>query len=541
MAAVKADARVRRPVMPSRIVWQNGDVVSPEIILRNNFGQAVIHGHPACIMRGPDASILLDFGRELHGSIQIIIGPTKDYGPTNLRIRFGESVSEAMNQPLNHHSLRDFQVAMPSMASQEFGLTGFRFVRIDVLDKRELPLIACRAITLMRELPRIGEFKSSDDRLNRIWEVGADTVHLCLQDYVWDGIKRDRAVWIGDLHPEAAVVSAVWGNLEIVPDSLDWTRDHTPLPAWMNGIGSYSMWWVILQRDWYRSHGDKRYLKEQREYLLELLPLLVQQILPDGTVSFRGWEFLDWPSSENKPAVHIGLIGLLAIALEAGSELCTTLGKSLEAEKVLAAKNRLQIPELPIESKQASALLAISKLINPQRANESSLAVEPLKGISTFYGYYVLQARAMAGDYSGCLEVIRKYWGGMLELGATSFWEDFDLSWMKSAGRIDELTPPGKHDVHAEYGNYCYKGLRHSLCHGWSAGPTAWLSQHILGFQPFESGCRKVLVKPNLCDLKWVEGSFPTPFGAIKLRHEKGSSGKINTEIAAPKEIELLL
>ena len=39
---------------------------------------------------------------------------------------------------------------------------------------------------------------------------------------LWDGIKRDRAVWIGDLHPETAVVTAVSGNLDIVPQSLDW-------------------------------------------------------------------------------------------------------------------------------------------------------------------------------------------------------------------------------------------------------------------------------------------------------------------------------
>ena len=28
------------------------------------------------------------------------------------------------------------------------------------------------------------------------------------------------------------------------------------------------------------------------------------------------------------------------------------------------------------------------------------------------------------------LDIIRDYWGGMLDMGATSFWEDFDLAWM---------------------------------------------------------------------------------------------------------------
>ena len=105
------------------------------------------------------------------------------------------------------------------------------------------------------------------------------------------------------------------------------------------------------------------------------------------------------------------------------------------------------------------------------------MAVDGAQRMSTFYGYYVLQARAKAGDYQGCLDCIRQYWGAMLDLGATTFWEDFDLEWTANAARIDELVPPGKKDIHGDFGNYCYKGFRHSLCHGWASGPTAWLSR----------------------------------------------------------------
>ena len=50
----------------------------------------------------------------------------------------------------------------------------------------------------------------------------------------------------------------------------------------------------------------------------------------------------------------------------------------------------------------------------------------------TFYGYFILKARAQAGDYQGAMDNIREYWGSMLDLGATTFWEDFDLDWMKN-------------------------------------------------------------------------------------------------------------
>lgn len=31
---------------------------------------------------------------------------------------------------------------------------------------------------------------------------------------------------------------------EVVPKSLDLTRDITPVTSWMNGISTYSMWWI---------------------------------------------------------------------------------------------------------------------------------------------------------------------------------------------------------------------------------------------------------------------------------------------------------
>ena len=75
-----------------------------------------------------------------------------------------------------------------------------------------------------------------------------------------------------------------------------------------------------------------------------------------------------------------------------------------------------------------------------------------------------------------------------------------------NAGRIDQLVPPGKKDIHGDFGNYCYKGFRHSLCHGWASGPTAWLSRHVLGIRILEPGCKAIKVEPHLADLAWVEG-----------------------------------
>lgn len=184
--------------------------------------------------------------------------------------------------------------------------------------------------------------------------------------------------------------------------------------------------------------------------------------------------------------------------------------------------------------------MALTGLISPKEANQKYLSVNGGHGFSTFYGYYMLQAMAAAGNYQGAIDVIRQYWGAMIDLGATTFWEDFNLDWLPDASRIDELVATGKKDIHRDYGDHCYKGFRHSLCHGWSSGPTSWLSEHVLGVQVVEPGCRVVRITPHLGDLEWVEGTFPTPYGQIVIRHEKGADAKVRSRIDAPSEVKVL-
>jgi hypothetical protein len=532
------DPRIRQYVIPTRIVWQTTGAAAPE-----NPEALLGNGKGTCVLRntGEAPGILLDFGRELHGGILLENGITKKHGPTRVRVRFGESVSEAMGQPNQDHSIHDFTCDVPWYGAQEFGNTGFRFVRIDLVEPdSELQLKRAQGVFLYRPDEYKGSFRCNDERLNRIWETGAYTVHLCMQERLWDGIKRDRLVWIGDMHPETMTICSVFGAHPIVPKSLDFVRDETPLPDWMNGIGSYSLWWVLIHHAWYLYHGDEKYLGEQRAYLLGLLKQLREQIDENGSEKMGGARFLDWPSSEDPKAIHAGLQALLAMGLRAGADLCHALGETDAQNAALAAANDLQrhIPDAGT-SKQANALLALAALADAKKTNTDVLAADPLHGVSTFYGYYVLQARALAGDYAGALDVIRNYWGVMLDFGATTFWEDFNLAWTENAGRIDELVPEGKKDLHGDYGDYCYKGLRHSLCHGWASGPTAWLTEHVLGIKPLEPGCRVLRIAPHLAGLEFAEGTFPTPAGIVRVRHEQTATG-IQTKVDAPEGIRII-
>ena len=555
---LQKDEITRGFVTPVRIVWQsdtNGKQITNSKVLLNPFdGQLSTSGAGMCMLRSDDdkqASLLLDFGTELYGGIEIAAAIRGEKKPIRVRIRLGESVSEAMSDAIdnsrpgmqsatNEHSLRDFTMEIPWLGTVEIGNSGFRFVRIDLLDKEvELPLRSVRAIARYRDIDYLGSFKCSDERLNKIWETGAYTVHLNMQDYLWDGIKRDRLVWVGDMHPEVMTINSVFGDNEVVRKSLDFARDTTPLPGWMNGISSYSLWWIILHKDYYLHQGDMAYLKAQHAYLKKLIPQITDRV-SGGKENLDGGRFLDWPTAKNEEVIHSGLQALTLLTMEAGADIATWLDdQELKNLCTTTAKALKEHASSDQGNKQAAALLSLVDLIPSKKAADVILK-DGANDFATFYGYYMLEALAKAGKYQEAMDIISDYWGAMLDLGATTFWENFVYAERVNATRIDELSLSGKFDIHADGGDHCYIGLRGSLCHGWASGPTSWLTAHVLGIKVMEPGSKVIQIRPNLGNLQYAEGTYPTPHGIIKVKHVKQANGKVISEIEAPDEIKII-
>ena len=219
-------------------------------------------------------------------------------------------------------------------------------------------------------------------------------------------------------------------------------------------------------------------------------------------------------------------------------QLSLKLGNTSDAQLCLDIINRMKKKILPHNNlKQAASLMAITGLMDPQQACDEVVSVDGGKGFSTFYGYYMLEALAKAGEYEKAIDIINTFWGAMLDLGATTFWEDFNLDWIPNAAPIDEPVPAGKKDIHGDFGAYCYPGFRHSLCHGWSSGPTTWLSDHVLGIKIVDVEHKQISIEPQLGKLEWAKGTYPTPWGVIEVSHEKKADGKIATKVKLPKGV----
>mgnify|MGYP000675207900 CR=1 FL=1 len=174
------------------------------------------------------------------------------------------------------------------------------------------------------------------------------------------------------------------GNNNIVPKTLDFARDITKLPKWINGISSYSMWWVIIQYQWYYNYGNLEYLKEQKQYLKKLLELLISKT-ENGKETLNGHRFLDWPTQGNSKAIHTGLQSLLIMTLEQGSELCDVLGEKELAQRCKNQAKQL-IKHVPDHNniKQAAALMVLSGISNPEEISNQVLLKNGAKGISIF-------------------------------------------------------------------------------------------------------------------------------------------------------------
>jgi hypothetical protein len=553
------DELTRVYISPVKIMWTSDTteelVKNTGVLLKPGNSQSDMSRRTQfCSIKSTEtdtSSILLDYGRELHGGLQLVMGGSSRREPSLVRIRFGESVGEANSTTYNadwlmgfstdDHAKRDIVMEIPRSGLIEIGNTGFRFVRIDLLQPNTtINLKEARAILRFRDVPYLGSFRSSNPRLDSIWMTGAYTTHLNMQEFLWDGIKRDRLVWLGDFHPELKTITKVFGYNDVVPRSLDLACEQYPLPDWMNGMSSYSMWYLIIHHDWYMQNADMDFLKKHRKYIVGLIDLINSKIADDGSETLSPFRFLDWPSSPNKEGVEAGYRALLVWALKDARKLCEILDETQSAKTCVSAIEKLNRKIHGHHNlKQAAALMAVAGILDPVKACNDVIAVDGAKRFSTFYGLYMLDALSMAGMHDQALKIASDYWGGMLDMGATTFWEDFNVEWMENSARLDEFTPEGKNDIHGSFGDYCYPSYRHSFCHGWASGVTAWLTENVLGITVTESGCKTLKIEPHIGNLDWAEGSFPTPLGVVKVKHTKQPDGQIKSVVDAPHGIKI--
>ena len=520
-------------IYPVRMIKADGIVSGGENFLINRDEIASFGNDNLICMRnenGIKSYVILDFGKEICGGVRIVTAIVKGL-TTKIRLVFGESVSEAMSSigdkgATNHHSPRDFSAMISNLSTLEFGRTGFRFVKIELEDENaEVAFKSVIGLCYLPEEKIIGKIETDDESINKILETAVYTCTLNMQDgYFLDGIKRDRLVWSGDMYAEIKTALFFFGVTSHMRRSLDFVRATTPDGFWMNNIPSYDAWWVINVCEYYNYSGDSAYLAENLNNINTAMKELDACIDEDGTMDFgkTGKKlglhefFLDWPTDGTKDAVT----GTALLILYAARIFKKTAKDEACYATICSINRKLQryISE-ETSKKQIAAFQVLCG--QPSDGLKRLLEKDGASGFSTFMSYFILKALVA----SGCdrtVDFIKEYYGGMLIRGATAFWEDFDVSWLDGSGRIDEIPVTGKKDLHADYGQFCYKGLRHSLCHGWSSGVVPFFIEEIVGLKILEPGFKKIAVRPDPGSLKYISAKIPTPYGVVSIEVKNG-------------------
>ena len=479
--------------------------------------------------------VLLDFGREVNGRLQLDSDSSE---PAEVTVQYGESEAEAVYDPY----LGTNALYIAPRATAYGPKSAFRYALVRFIGGGEsLRFRSIHVDGIYYPVQYQGSFSSSDPQLNLMWEIGAYTAHLCMQDGIWDAPKRDRGLWMGDFDVSGRTINDVFADHFLVEDSLDRLMVPIQIERHVDGIAGYSAFWVTGEAEYYRHTGSKQQLAALHDRIVHLLHYMEKDLDGSSLYAHRidSFLFVDWSPDfyADTPELRCATQCEFYAAFREGVYLLNELGDTANAriflsraEQMKAAAQRYMLdPSTGAFGSrwQTNAAAVISGAADPSQYDaiwKASLAsVGKIKYnaliITPYYNYYVISAMARMGHRTEALAWIRQYWGGMVNEGATSFWEGYDPSWYK--GDPSWLVSNFHASLQADAGS----GYFVSLAHGWSSGVTPWLMEQVLGIHPTAAGFSTVDIRPDLIDLRWAKGGEPTPRGMLLVDIRRSAHG----------------
>ena len=456
---------------------------------------------------------LFDFGCETFGYLRIMgLKGT-------VHVYYGESAEEAQDK--EHCETLDILHEGDAPESK-----AFRYVYIEKEEGASFDDVLMDYEYAPQDVTYSGTFQCNDKLINDIWQVAAYTMDLTTREFFMDGIKRDRWTWSGDAIQSYLMNYYLRFDTECVKRTIRQLRGKDPVTAHINTIMDYTFYWFKSIGDYYEYTGDKDFVREMWPRMVTLMDYVLSRTNAEGMAEGQpdDWIFVDWVDF---PMHKRGILCfeqiLFCKALETMARCGQLTGHSSERYESLATSLRQYIRNTFWDNGQQAYLHAIEDgQLNPHitkfpnmfailyglsDADEQHAIMQnvmlntDIDPITTPYmRFYELETLCMAGLQTQVLQEIRDYWGGMLNEGATSFWEKY----VPSETGTQHLAMYGR-----PYGK--------SLCHAWGASPIYLLGKYYLGVRPTKPGYEEYEVRPVLGDLEWMQGTVPTPRGIIHV------------------------
>ncbi|MDR3707432.1 MAG: alpha-L-rhamnosidase C-terminal domain-containing protein [Capsulimonadaceae bacterium] len=512
-------------------------------------------------------TVLIDFGKELNGRVRVTSS-----GQAVVSVGTGESVEEAQTRPWVHaaFTLNPDPAVPPANVVNKIGstprqeitaagasplyttITGARYALLTFppAGNGSAERIGISFDHVYYPVTYNGSFDCSGERLTRMWYTGAYTAHLCMQDDIWDGVKRDRGLWSGDYEASGETIACAFGDLFLTERSIWRLGPQVPVAKHhINGIPGYSASWIRILANHYRNLGDSAFLLACHDTLLSTVDYmrgdldaggLFQNLQPHNDKN--DFMYCDWcpgvgPNEDNPESRAITDLYYIEAFREAGylfgqmgdlknAATCAKLvddmtaaarGKLLDTQSNtygdrIQENTRAILAGVATSDQQAAIYARVLKLGSAGWVKPSPSA--KARVITPYYLYFIEPVLSKLGHTDEAMQVARDCWGAMLDAGATTYWETCNPHW-------GEPDAPMKLPGFASY------------CHAWSSGVTSWLTEWVLGVRSTGPAYRTVVIAPDLAGLSWAAGDVPTPRGAIRV-HASAAAGWLSISAQIP-------
>lgn len=467
---------------------------------------------------------IYDFGKEIFGYVKIVCNGFSG----DAVVYYGESPAEAVSED----ACETIDVCSIPEGTKVFSVKnsrGFRYVCLSGSDLNKIgsDKIGLYAVGETLPLRMRGSFVTDNGVVNEIEKTAEYTFTLNARETFIDGIKRDRWCWAGDAYQSCLFNYYSCFDADINRRTLWALLGKEPYTHYPNHIQDYAYFWFIALYDHYFYTGDIFFLRSIFPHAVKLLDFCVAQIGKDGFVrgdAYRDWVFLDWTDIPKEGVVSAEQI-LFCVALERMSRLAKALGDQglssklrkryltlkrkifslfYDEEKGLFYNNAVEGKITGSVTVYSNIFAVMYSLVNEQQKEKiikSVILNREIEKIRTPYArLYELIALCEAGKFKEAGAIIEEYWGGMLECGATTFWEFFDKS-------------ESGDEKYAMYGRPFGK----SCCHAWGAGPIYINGRYFLGVKPTGIAYGTYSVTPELSRYKYIRGVVPAPDGNIEI------------------------
>jgi len=371
-------------------------------------------------------------------------------------------------------------------------------------------------------------FRSSDDRLDRIWELCRYSIKATTFAGVYVDGDRERIPYEADAYLNQLSHYATDRDRQMARDTFDWLVRH---PTWPTEWRAHMVF--MAHADWMDS-GDRAWLSARYDALTS--KLLLGRTRADGLVTsdeaaIRQGDLVDWPTGERDGFVFtpvntvVNAFHLRTLALMA--ELADAIGRHADAERYrareVATRAVFQVTLFdPVrgvyrdgEGTEHASLhanlfpLAFGLVPQDQRERVTTWLRSRGMACSVYAAQYLLEALFENGASDAALALMTaptdRSWAHMLESGTTITWEAWDQTFKPNQ----------------------------DWNHAWGAAPANLLPRFVLGIQPLSPGWGRARVRPHPGSLTRAEGKVPTPRGPVFVDWTRGTTFRMALRLPA--------